>query len=585
MASVRPLHVLLAAGGILLTPVIVVLLPLILLACGTVVVVNAFRATYWSWSRALRLLWLVLLELLELVTVYIPLMSRVLWFYVTKTEGRHPSAVRCHIPYEVYFASWCRRKYRNLHQQSFPTNSADSSCNSSFGFSKCVEGDRGSAKGSFASPSPPPSPATGEHTPSPSSPPDVSVSSSSNNSMFGSLFFVVPFLTFPAGGRDKLSTLDVYGVSCGTLRPVVVFLYGGAWGSGKKWYYSTLADNIRATSNCCVVVADYPTFPRGTILDMVESVHAVLQWVEDHIAMYGGDKRKVIAVGHSAGGHLLSLWAMRKAIATAAVRDSVASRTLATVLDERTYGGLPQEVVTTRGSFAAPVNLLDFSMGLPCWNCPFDASSSSREPFDAAPLKATRLPSFPKSSGRSPHELAVDFTSGMPMVQSMMLFACPFDLIKHFEWERKRAVENISMMRPATDGFWEANSPTILARRLRCCEQNSGGIKVAAEHFPVRRVRIFHDTADATVSVEQSKEFRHELVTLLGLQQQSSDGGNGDACTSELSGEGRPRLAVSAVQQFSHGHADVVVGAMYRGLRGMSHGLIQKINEEIALIQ
>ena len=52
------------------------------------------------------------------------------------------------------------------------------------------------------------------------------------------------------------------------------------------------------------VIPNYTLYPSGTMVDMVEDLSHVLDWVVQHIGAFGGDPNRIYLVGHSAGGHL-----------------------------------------------------------------------------------------------------------------------------------------------------------------------------------------------------------------------------------------------------------------------------------------
>lgn len=112
------------------------------------------------------------------------------------------------------------------------------------------------------------------------------------------------------------NALDVYAVRSGEEgphakpKPVMVFVYGGAWGSGNKEMYTLFANRF-ATEGFVVVVPDYTLFPRGNVTNMVLDVVHCLEWTLEHIAEYGGDPSNLSLIGHSAGGHLCALAAIQ----------------------------------------------------------------------------------------------------------------------------------------------------------------------------------------------------------------------------------------------------------------------------------
>jgi len=49
-------------------------------------------------------------------------------------------------------------------------------------------------------------------------------------------------------------------------RPVVVFIYGGSWGSGDKSMYGLLASQLADSLSVIVICPNYSTYPKVFIL-------------------------------------------------------------------------------------------------------------------------------------------------------------------------------------------------------------------------------------------------------------------------------------------------------------------------------
>lgn len=49
-------------------------------------------------------------------------------------------------------------------------------------------------------------------------------------------------------------------------RPVVVFIYGGSWGSGDKSMYGLLASQLADSLSAVVVCPNYSTYPKVRIV-------------------------------------------------------------------------------------------------------------------------------------------------------------------------------------------------------------------------------------------------------------------------------------------------------------------------------
>lgn len=119
----------------------------------------------------------------------------------------------------------------------------------------------------------------------------------------------------PGVAADRLS-LDVYHRSGApaALRPVVVYVHGGAWVVGDK--ANQIADkvNLFRGQDYVFVSTNYRLSPvNGGGADRIKfpyhnlDVAAALRWVHDSIATYGGDPTKIALLGHSAGAHLVAL--------------------------------------------------------------------------------------------------------------------------------------------------------------------------------------------------------------------------------------------------------------------------------------
>ncbi|KAJ8286943.1 hypothetical protein GJAV_G00045170 [Gymnothorax javanicus] len=88
---------------------------------------------------------------------------------------------------------------------------------------------------------------------------------------------------------------------------VVVFIYGGAWGSGERSMYCLLALQMAKELNATVVCPDYATYPKGMVLHMVQDIADCLGWIGENGHKFSMDKNNIVLIGHSAGAHLCAL--------------------------------------------------------------------------------------------------------------------------------------------------------------------------------------------------------------------------------------------------------------------------------------
>jgi len=101
----------------------------------------------------------------------------------------------------------------------------------------------------------------------------------------------------PRGGLDAYRPRRADGGA-----PVVVFLYGGGWDSGRKSDYEFIGDAF-ASKGFVTFIPDYRLYPDVRWPTFVQDNAEAVRWVRDHAAEFGGDPAKLFLVGHSAGAY------------------------------------------------------------------------------------------------------------------------------------------------------------------------------------------------------------------------------------------------------------------------------------------
>ena len=86
-------------------------------------------------------------------------------------------------------------------------------------------------------------------------------------------------------------------------KPVVIFVTGGAWIIGFRMWGTLLARAL-VPFGILVIIPDYRNFPRVNIDGMVQDVDMSIEWAFDNVQKYGGDSKKIVLVGQSAGAHI-----------------------------------------------------------------------------------------------------------------------------------------------------------------------------------------------------------------------------------------------------------------------------------------
>ena len=92
--------------------------------------------------------------------------------------------------------------------------------------------------------------------------------------------------------------------------PVIVYVHGGGWirGTRAKVYRLPQFANKRGYM---VVSVDYRPVPQTNIDGQLRDVTRGIKWVQRNIGRYGGDPKRIVIMGHSAGSHLVALVAAR----------------------------------------------------------------------------------------------------------------------------------------------------------------------------------------------------------------------------------------------------------------------------------
>ena len=101
--------------------------------------------------------------------------------------------------------------------------------------------------------------------------------------------------------------LDVYYPTTQKDAPVVVWFHGGGLEGGNKYIDEEL-------KNCgyVVVAPNYRLLPKANIDQCIDDAAAAVAWTYKNVEKYGGSKRKIFVVGHSAGGYLLDMIGLDK---------------------------------------------------------------------------------------------------------------------------------------------------------------------------------------------------------------------------------------------------------------------------------
>src|SRR5204863_5301137 len=109
-----------------------------------------------------------------------------------------------------------------------------------------------------------------------------------------------------AGVEDEKRTLDIYAPAGAKDLPVVFWIHGGGWQAGDKSDVK-LKPQWFMDKGFVFVSTNYRLLPAVDMGTLHRDVAKAFRWVEDHVAEYGGDPRRVWVGGHSAGAQLAAI--------------------------------------------------------------------------------------------------------------------------------------------------------------------------------------------------------------------------------------------------------------------------------------
>lgn len=110
-------------------------------------------------------------------------------------------------------------------------------------------------------------------------------------------------------GSADAQQLDVYLPAAARLAPIILLVHGGGWRTGGR-DNPGLAQPKAAhwlPRGFILVSIDYRLLPDADPLQQAADVAQALAWTQRHASQWGGDARRVILMGHSAGAHLVAL--------------------------------------------------------------------------------------------------------------------------------------------------------------------------------------------------------------------------------------------------------------------------------------
>ncbi|MSU27404.1 MAG: alpha/beta hydrolase [Pedosphaera sp.] len=107
----------------------------------------------------------------------------------------------------------------------------------------------------------------------------------------------------PANPRQQV---DIYSPSDAKNLPVVFWIHGGGWQAGDKTSIQ-LKPQAFVDKGFVFVSTGYRLLPEVDMVTIFRDIAKSLGWVHANIAKHGGDPKRILVMGHSAGAQLAAL--------------------------------------------------------------------------------------------------------------------------------------------------------------------------------------------------------------------------------------------------------------------------------------
>jgi acetyl esterase/lipase len=113
-----------------------------------------------------------------------------------------------------------------------------------------------------------------------------------------------------AYGPHPAQRCDVIAPAAAANAPILVFWHGGGWTNGEREWVHFMAPAV-AGLGIVLVAPSYRLAHEARLPAAADDAAEVIRWLQLQAASSGGDAQRLYLAGHSAGGHLAALTALR----------------------------------------------------------------------------------------------------------------------------------------------------------------------------------------------------------------------------------------------------------------------------------
>lgn len=108
------------------------------------------------------------------------------------------------------------------------------------------------------------------------------------------------------GAATRATSLDLYVPPDAKQAPIIVWIHGGGWRRGDKRMVSAKPAYF-CDRGMILASINYRLRPTTDFRGQATDVANAVRWLVEHAKEYGGDPKRIILIGHSAGAHLAAL--------------------------------------------------------------------------------------------------------------------------------------------------------------------------------------------------------------------------------------------------------------------------------------
>ena len=110
-------------------------------------------------------------------------------------------------------------------------------------------------------------------------------------------------------GKDSQQRMDVYLPQQAKGALVIFMVHGGAWRWGDKGATNVVQNKVArwVSEGFIFISANYRLLPKARPLEQAQDIASAIAAAQGRAASWGGDPKKFIVMGHSAGAHIVAL--------------------------------------------------------------------------------------------------------------------------------------------------------------------------------------------------------------------------------------------------------------------------------------